>query len=83
MNPTEKLMTNLPEENQERSTKKYIRLTRSAVAKVFERMKKNNEVTDNLLRSIPLWFASLLAGLVAVLYAKLFAAAEHFGMETV
>jgi H+/Cl- antiporter ClcA len=38
---------------------------------------KNQQLKQNLLQALPFWVASLLTGLVAVLYSKLFAGAEH------
>lgn len=51
---------------------------RSIVA-ILAKVRIDNEVTDNLLRSIPLWIGSLLVGIIAVLYAQLFAFAERLG----
>ncbi len=36
----------------------------------------NNKFTQNILQSLPFWIASLITGLIAVFYAKLFAWAE-------
>jgi H+/Cl- antiporter ClcA len=41
----------------------------------FDRI-RNEKVKNNILQALPFWIASLLAGLVAVFYAKLFALAE-------
>lgn len=38
---------------------------------------QNERLKYNLLQAIPFWFASLLTGIVAVLYAKLFEWGEH------
>jgi H+/Cl- antiporter ClcA len=38
---------------------------------------RNERFKNNLLQAIPFWIASLLTGLLAVLYAKLFAYAEY------
>jgi H+/Cl- antiporter ClcA len=38
---------------------------------------RNERLKNNLLQAIPFWIASLIAGLVAVFYTKLFAYAEH------
>jgi len=43
--------------------------------KIFDRI-RNEKVRQNLLQAIPFWIASAIAGLVAVLYAKLFILAE-------
>ncbi len=43
--------------------------------KTFDRI-RNEKVKNNLLQAIPFWVASLITGLLAVLYARLFALAE-------
>jgi H+/Cl- antiporter ClcA len=43
--------------------------------KAFDRI-RNEKVKNNLLQAIPFWVASLITGLVAVVYTKLFALAE-------
>ena len=43
--------------------------------RTFDRM-RNEKVKHNLLQAIPFWIASLLTGLAAVLYTRLFALAE-------
>jgi H+/Cl- antiporter ClcA len=47
----------------------------------FEKI-KNERVRLSILQAIPFWIASVLAGLVTVLYTKLFALAEN-GMHTI
>ena len=37
----------------------------------------NNRFKNNFLQAIPFWVASLITGLIAVLYAKLFVYAEN------
>lgn len=54
---------------------------RALLVRWRRRLTVSDEVTDNLLRSIPLWIASLLVGVAAVLYARLFAAAEGTGLQ--
>jgi H+/Cl- antiporter ClcA len=49
--------------------------TRATGKKVFDRI-RNEKMKQNLLQAIPFWVASLVTGLVAVLYARLFALAE-------
>lgn len=56
---------------------------RHLLARYFNRLGINHQVKDSLLRSIPIWVASLVTGIVAVAYAKLFAEAEHAGMRLV
>lgn len=48
------------------------RLFSSAIGRI-----KNKKIKHNILQAIPFWAASLITGFVAVLYAKLFALAEH------
>jgi H+/Cl- antiporter ClcA len=43
--------------------------------RVFDRI-RNEKLKNNLLQAIPFWVASLLTGLAAVLYSRLFALAE-------
>ncbi len=61
--------------------KNYPHLVRNAVYRLFTGIKIDKEITDNFLRSIPLWIGSLIVGIVAVLYAQLFAAAERLGQS--
>jgi H+/Cl- antiporter ClcA len=49
---------------------------RARAKQIFDRI-RNEKVKQNLLQAIPFWVASAIAALVAVLYAKLFALAEH------
>src|SRR5579863_5281396 len=42
----------------------------------FDRV-KNERIKLNLLQAIPFWVASVVTGLLAVLYTKLFSLAEH------
>jgi H+/Cl- antiporter ClcA len=42
---------------------------------VFDKI-KNEKLKENLLQAIPFWAASLITGLVAILYAKVFSYAE-------
>ena len=48
---------------------------RAAGKKGFDRI-KNEKLKQNILQAIPFWLASSVTGLVAVLYARLFALAE-------
>jgi H+/Cl- antiporter ClcA len=54
---------------------KFIGKFRHLGKKAFDRI-RNEKLKNNLLQAIPFWIASLLTGLVAVLYTKLFALAE-------
>src|SRR5580658_931194 len=53
----------------------FIGRTRDLAKWAFDRI-RNEKFKHNLLQAIPFWVASLLTGLVAVLYTKLFALAE-------
>jgi H+/Cl- antiporter ClcA len=48
---------------------------RETAKKAFDRI-RNEKVRHNLLQAIPFWIASLITGLVAVVYTRLFALAE-------
>lgn len=48
---------------------------RSYLKKFFEHI-KNEKLKYNLLQALPFWVASLITGIIAVLYTKLFAGAE-------
>lgn len=49
---------------------------RTAGKRAFDQI-RNEKLKQNILQAIPFWVASTLTGLVAVLYAKLFALAEN------
>jgi H+/Cl- antiporter ClcA len=53
----------------------FIGSIRLAAKKAFDRI-RNEKLKNNLLQAIPFWVASLVTGLVAVLYARMFALAE-------
>jgi len=53
----------------------FIGRTRDLVKRTFDRI-RNERFKHNLLQAIPFWIASLLTGLVAVVYTRLFALAE-------
>ena len=54
---------------------KFIGRLRRLGKRVFDRI-RNDKLKHNLLQAIPFWIASLLTGIVAVAYSKLFALAE-------
>ncbi|MET3881266.1 chloride channel protein [Niastella sp. OAS944] len=54
---------------------KIINPLRSRLKRVYDRL-HNERFKHNLLQAIPFWIASVITGLIAVLYAKLFAWAE-------
>jgi len=53
-----------------------IRKVRQLLKRAFEKI-QNERFKKNLLQAVPFWIASLITGLLAVLYARLFAFAEH------
>lgn len=50
---------------------KYVRSFRLFLKRIFDRI-NNDRLKANLLQALPFWIASLVTGLVAVLYTKLF-----------
>lgn len=53
------------------------------IFRIFARLRIDRIIAENFLRALPLWFASALAGGIAVLYATLFARAETVGASIV
>ena len=53
----------------------FIGNIRREAKKAFDRI-RNEKLRNNLLQAIPFWVASLVTGLIAVLYTRLFALAE-------
>ncbi|MCF8450987.1 MAG: chloride channel protein [Taibaiella sp.] len=51
--------------------------TFSLLKKLLDRI-NNDKLKQNLLQALPFWIASLITGIVAVVYAKLFSLAEEF-----
>lgn len=56
---------------------KIISWLRLQLKRSFDRI-RNENLKKNALQAIPFWIASIITGLVAVLYTKLFVAAENF-----
>ncbi|HEY4290551.1 MAG TPA: chloride channel protein [Puia sp.] len=54
---------------------KFIGRLRTLGKRTFDRI-RNEKLRNNLLQAIPFWVASLLTGIVAVIYTRLFALAE-------
>ncbi len=54
---------------------------RLPIKHAFDRL-RNEELKKNLLQAIPFWFASVITGLVAVGYSKLFSLAEGVAVYT-
>jgi H+/Cl- antiporter ClcA len=55
---------------------KLVGKIRNQLKAIFDNI-RNERLKTNLLQAIPFWIASLVTGLLAVLYAKLFVLAEH------
>ena len=49
---------------------------RYELKKAFDRI-RDEEIKRSILQAIPFWFASLITGLIAVIYSQLFIVAEH------
>ncbi|MBB2146859.1 chloride channel protein [Pedobacter sp. LMG 31464] len=60
-------------------SKKIISVIRQQLKKSFDRI-GNERFKKNLLQAIPFWIASMIAGLAAVAYAKLFIMAEEVAL---
>ena len=56
---------------------KIINWLRLQLKRSFDRI-RNENLKKNALQAIPFWIASIITGLAAVLYTRLFAAAENF-----
>lgn len=54
---------------------KIIRRVRVLGKRAFDRI-RNEKLKNNLLQAVPFWIASLITGIAAVLYARLFSLAE-------
>ncbi len=56
--------------------KKFLRYLRFRLKHVFDNI-QNEQLKHNMLQAIPFWVASFLTGVIAVLYAKIFAWGEE------
>jgi len=56
--------------------KKIFRYIRTILKKSFDNI-RNERLKENLLQAIPFWIGSIITGLLAVLYAQIFAFGEH------
>lgn len=56
-------------------TRKWLEKWKSRLRSISERV-EHEKLRKNLMQAIPFWIASIVTGLVAVLYARLFAMAE-------
>src|SRR5947209_20583736 len=54
--------------------------TRALGKLLFDRI-RNEKIKNNFLQALPFWIASLASGLIAVVYAWLFAKAEELSLE--
>jgi H+/Cl- antiporter ClcA len=54
----------------------FLRKVRQTFKRIFDSI-RSEKVKNNLLQAIPFWVASLLTGLIAVLYTRLFGYAER------
>lgn len=54
----------------------FLKKLRQVFKRLFDNI-RNEKLKNNLLQAIPFWIASLLTGLIAVLYTRLFAYAER------
>jgi H+/Cl- antiporter ClcA len=57
-----------------------IQWLRLQLKRSFDRI-RNEHFKRNALQAIPFWIASLITGIIAVIYTKLFVAAENLGMQ--
>lgn len=58
---------------------KFYNLVKARLKKAFDTI-HNERVKTNLLQAVPFWIASIITGLVAVFYAKLFVWAEQLSV---
>ena len=54
----------------------FVKNFRSVSKAIFDKI-RNEQLKNNLLQAVPFWVASLLTGLLAVLYTRLFSYAER------
>lgn len=56
--------------------KKILRYIRTVLKKSFDNI-RNERLKENLLQAVPFWIGSIITGIIAVLYAQIFAFGEH------
>ena len=56
--------------------KRLIRYARTILKKSFDNI-RNERLKENLLQAVPFWIGSIITGIIAVLYAQIFAFGEH------
>ncbi|MNK27431.1 H(+)/Cl(-) exchange transporter ClcA [compost metagenome] len=56
--------------------KRLFRYARTILKKSFDNI-RNERLKENLLQAVPFWIGSIITGIVAVLYAQIFAFGEH------
>lgn len=62
-----------------RNSTRFSNRLQKEIFRISSRFRIDHGITENFLRSVPLWFASAIAGGIAVLYATIFARAELLG----
>lgn len=56
--------------------KRLIRYARTILKKSFDNI-HNEKLKENILQAVPFWIGSIITGIIAVLYAQIFAFGEH------
>ena len=56
--------------------KRLTRYARTILKKSFDNI-RNERLKENLLQAVPFWIGSIITGIIAVLYAQIFAFGEH------
>lgn len=56
--------------------KRLLRYARTVLKKSFDNI-RNERLKENLLQAVPFWIGSIITGIIAVLYAQIFAFGEH------
>lgn len=56
--------------------KKIFRYIRTILKKSFDNI-RNERLKENLLQAVPFWIGSIITGIIAVVYAQVFAFGEH------
>ena len=56
---------------------RFLKKIKFSLKKGFDRI-RNEEIKRNILQAIPFWIASVITGIIAVIYSRLFLMAEEF-----
>ena len=56
--------------------KRLFRYARTILKKSFDNI-HNEKLKENILQAVPFWIGSIITGIIAVLYAQIFAFGEH------